>query len=505
MRSSRSDETLRQTAANFPSPPSYEPEPELLQHPQQHRGPADSSCLMAIGLISGTGGRVAKLISWFPADGSTALSGGLLKPKNLDTQSAARPGGGVVAGSEPASKLKAEETEWFGLPREELASLLAPAASLCDADFDLQVDALRFIGRPMIIGGASGSSADSGGQTATAEQRERHGSEVEHMSPRRKRIDSQSTSKRLGEQDELMTGDSSPTAARAGDAREGGGSGGGGGGEGGGGERRRLDGRSSSQTQLGEQAMNSGRRRTRRDARTNSQKQLQEERARQEKEAQRLFHVVFVTDSRKMTGGQQSLKAWQALASRLTAALLLEERRTGYIAKELATMRRLREEHSNQESSSTGGGDKPGSSSSAGGGGGGSSGGGDSGSNKPSGKGKGSGDGGPQPLAQQFLAHSDLARILEALYRGLVSPAAGAVIFINGWIRLDLYLVRLARAQANGHVSIYIENPTAFRQDRLRISSCELDVAGTDRATWRPVRRSITLEARTRAAGARTG
>ena len=327
----------------------------------------EQSCLKAIGLITGTGGRVAKLISWFPAGGSTAASGlgGVAKPQNLD------------------APLTEQELEWFGLPREELASLLAPAAALCDTDFDLQVDSLRFIGRPTIIGGANSTSTKT-------EPTQPSVSDVERVSPRRKRMDAQASSKRLGEQDES-------TLAEYGAREEG---------PEVGGERRRLQARSNSQQEV------LGMRRTRRE--------------REEKEAQRIFHVVFVIDSHKLTGAHgESVKAWQTLAAKLTSALLLEEKRTGYIGEEIATMRRLREEHSSQESAAGGMGEKPGSGS-----------GGDSGAaidgdemrNKP------------KPLAQQFLEDSDLARVLEALYRGLVSPAAGAGVLINGWIRLDLYV-----------------------------------------------------------------
>ena len=355
-----------------------EPEPELVGRPTEAQ---EQSCLKAIGLITGTGGRVAKLISWFPAGGSTAASGlgGVTKPQNLD------------------APLTEQELEWFGLPREELASLLAPAAALCDTDFDLQVDSLRFIGRPTIIGGANSTSTRQAASVGKTEPAQPSVSDVERVSPRRKRMDSQISSKRLGEQDES-------TLAEYGAHEEG---------PEVGGERRRLQARSNSQQEL------LGTRRTRRE--------------REEKEAQRIFHVVFVIDSHKLTGAHgESVKAWQTLAAKLTSALLLEEKRSGYIEEEIATMRRLREEHSSQESAAGGMGEKPGSGS----GGKGSSGGGDSGAaidgdemrNKP------------KPLAQQFLEHSDLARVLEALYRGLVSPAAGAGVLINGWIRLDLYV-----------------------------------------------------------------
>ena len=359
-----------------------EPEPELVARPTE---PQEQSCLKAIGLITGTDGRVAKLISWFPADGSTAASGlgGAAKPQNLD------------------APLAEQELEWFGLPRDELASLLAPAAALCDTDFDLQVDSLRFIGRPTIIGGANSDSIRQARSVGKTEPAQPVVSEVERVSPRRKRMDSQTSSKRLGEQDES-------TLAEYGaheESREVAG------------ERRRLKARSKPQQEL------LGTRRTHRE--------------REEKEAQRIFHVVFVIDSRKLTGAQgESVKAWQTLAAKLTSALLLEEKRSGYIEEEIATMRRLREEHSSQDSAAGGISEKPGPG---------------SGGSVAGGKGSGAGDGGaaidgdemrskPKPLAQQFLEHSDLARVLEALYRGLVSPAAGAGVLINGWIRLDLYV-----------------------------------------------------------------
>lgn len=309
-----------------------------------------------------------------------------------------------------------EELEWFGLPREELVSLLAPAAALCDTDFDLQVDVLRFIGRPTIIDGASSVESSEPVSAGTTKSAQSNASDIEHASPRRKRLDSQTSSKRLGEQDDSSPVDYDGSVRSEGREAVG--------------ERRRLDARSNSQELLGE-------RRTRLEARSNSQKSL-------EKEAQRIFHVVFVIDSRQMTGPQQgeSVKAWQTLAVRLTAALLLEEKRTGYIAEEIATMRRLREEHQSQESPSSGINEKNGSTSSEGGSSGGS-GGAATDKDKPKDKAK--------PLAQQFLEHSDLARVLEELYRGLVSPAAGAKVLINGWIRLDLYYTDGAQATAHGN------------------------------------------------------
>jgi hypothetical protein len=369
-----------------------EPEPEPTSEPR----PEARSCLKAIGLITGTGGRAAKLISWFPADGSTAASGalgGVAKHAQIAAPSVAA----------KSSKLQDEELEWFGLPREELAILLAPAASLCDTDFDLQVDALRFIGRPTIIGGANSSENSEAGAADSKEPARSNVGDAEHVSPRRKRLDSQNSSKRLGEQDE-----STPMEYGGGGREDG---------QEPGGERRRLNTRSNSQELL-------GKRRTRREAEI------------REKEAQRIFHVVFVIDSHRLSGQQGgSVTAWQALAARLTSALLLEEKRSGYIAEEIATMRQLREEHNSQASPAS--------------------------INEKSGSGSGS-DGGaavdrvnmedkPKPLAQQFLEHSDLARVLEALYRGLVSPTAGAGVLINGWIRLDLYVESAqAAGDANG-------------------------------------------------------
>lgn len=276
--------------------------------------------------------------------------------------------------------------------------MLAPAAALCDTDFDLQVDELRFIGRPTIIGGASNSETSESGAIDREKPAQFNVHDVERVSPRRKRL-SMTSSKRLGEQDETTPADYATSA--------------------------RVEGREA----VGGQAPS-----TRANRRTNSQKRI-EIREREEKESQRIFHVVFVIDSRKMTGAQrgESIKSWQALAARLVSALLLEEKRTGYIAQEIATMRRLREEHNIQKSPSGGVNDKHG------------SGNGGSASGSISGNGGAAIDGDkmktePKPLAQQFLEHSDLARVMEELYRGLVSPAAGAAVLINGWIRLDLYV-----------------------------------------------------------------
>eukprot|EP01043_Picozoa_sp_COSAG02_P029314 COSAG02_NODE_1818_length_10774_cov_4.788009_7_plen_599_part_00 len=378
--------TLRSTADKGAWSEQVEPEPEPEPEPN-----AVQSCLKAIGLITGTGGRAAKLISWFPADGSTAASGALGVAKHAQIAAPS------VAADSKSSKLQDEELEWFGLPREELASLLAPAAALCDTDFDLQVDALRFIGRPTIIGGANSIESNESGATRNTELAQFNVGDAEHVSPRRKRIDSQSSSKRLGEQDE-----STPVEYSGGGWDEG---------QEPGGERRRLNTRSNSQELLGK----------RQATRTNSQKLLEI----REKEAKRIFHVVFVIDSHKLTGRQgESVKAWQTLAARLTSALLLEERRCGYIAEEIATMRRLREEHSSQASPAAIG-EKSGSGSVT-----------DSGAAIDRDTTKDT----PKPLAQQFLEHSDLARVLEMLYRGLVSPAGGAGVLINGWIRLDLYV-----------------------------------------------------------------